>query len=131
MLAPYIAQIGNPEQLTLKFRFQVNGVTNPDFVLPGSCVIDVVRTGVGVFEIAFAEKYPVFVGLVGNVLAATPVSDLQVKAGVANYVATTGKLTVTVVDSGVAAAADPVDNDWVYCEVTVCRRSRLSDAVAI
>jgi hypothetical protein len=133
MLAPYIAQVGNPEQLTLKFRFQINGTDDPDFIVPGGCVTDVTQESTGVFKITFAQKYPVFVGLVGTVLEATPVNDLIVKADVADYDSSAGTLLVSVVGAlhDAAAAEDPVDDDWVYLEVTFCTRSTLSPAVAI
>lgn len=136
MLAPYIAQVGNPAQLTLKFRFQVNGTSDPDALLPGGCVTDVVRLDVGSFEIAFAQKYPVFVGGDAKVLPATATSNLRCTIDVADYSPTTGKLIVNVVGptaagDTTAVAAEPVDDDWVYCEVTFCTSSDLSNSVAI
>lgn len=127
---------GSPELVTLKFRFQAGatGGAEPDFIVPGGVpVTDVVRNATaGQYEITFAEMYPVFVGMVGTVLEAEETHDLIVKCGAGDYDATTGVLTVQVVGAdGSTADEDVVENDWVYLEVTFCRRSQLAPTVAI
>jgi len=133
MLAPYMLMSAYPEIVFLPFRFQINGTSDPDNCVPGGAVLDVVRTGAGVFTINFAEKYPIFIGLVGTVLEATPAHDLIVKAAVGNYTASTGVLTgVTVVGAdGTTAAEDPIDNDWVYVIAAFSRRSVLNTSAAL
>lgn len=132
----YSDLVNSPEQVTLKFRFQVQagGADNdPDVILPHKCgVTDVTNEAVGQYRITFAEKFPVFIGMVGSVLEATPTHDLIVKCDVADYNATNGTLDVYVVGAdGTTAAEEPADNDWVYCEVTFCRRSELAPSGAI
>lgn len=130
MRAPYTEMVTSPELVVVKFRFQVQaagGGNHPDVLRPASQgVTDVVNISAGVYDIYFAEKYPVFLGMVGTVLEATPAHDLIVKCSVAGYSATTGILRVTVVGAdGSTAAEEPADNDWVYIEATFCRRNQL------
>ncbi len=125
----------SPEQVTLKFRFQSAGAaTNaPDFIVPASCGVDsITHASTGVYAIQFSEKFPVFLGMVATVLEATEVNDYVIKCGVGDYDTATGILTVTCVglDGSVAAEA-VVDNDWVYMEVTFCRRSAMAPTGAI
>ncbi len=131
-LAPYVAMTLTGEEVTLRFRFQVNGTSDPDFQYPAGAVSDVVRTGAGVFEITLPAGFrpPGMVGCGGHVLGDDGVSlGLQVQAAQDGYVASTGKLTVRTVDpytDATPAAADPTDNDWVYVEATFIRRDALS-----
>lgn len=126
------ALTGSPELVKLSFRFQIDGTNDPDNVRPAGIVTDITRTSDGLFAITFAEKYPVFIGLVGSVLEATPAHDLIVKSSVAAYSSTTGILSVTVVGAdGSTAAEDPADNDWVYVEATFCRNSTLAPSGSI
>jgi hypothetical protein len=127
---------GSPELVTLKFRFQVGatGGAEPDFIVPASCgVHGVTRDGsAGLYTITFSEKYPVFIGCLGHVMEATPAHDLIVKADVADYDAALGTLIITVVGvDGSTAAEDVIENDWVYMEVTFCKRSELAPSGAI
>ncbi len=127
---------GSPELVTLKFRFQVaaTGGAEPDFIVPASCgVSDVTRDGsAGLYTITFDEKFPVFLGLVGTVLEATPAHDFIVKADIADYDAAAGTLIITVVGvDGGTAAEDVIENDWVYLEVTFCRRSAMAPSGAL
>lgn len=129
----YSDLVNSPEQVTIKFRFQINGTSDPDNVVPAlSGVTEVTRTSAGLFVVTFAEKWPVFIGATGSVLEATQAHDLIVKTSVAGYVPSTGLLTLTVVGAdGSTAAEDPPDNDWVYVEATFCRRSGLAPSGAI
>lgn len=127
---------GSPELVTLKFRFQVGatGGAEPDFIVPAACgVSGVTRDGsAGVYTITFIEKFPVFIGCLGHVMEATPAHDLIVKADVADYDASAGTLAITVVGvDGGTAAEDVIENDWVYMEVTFCRRNGLAPTGAI
>lgn len=133
MRAPFNEVVTSPELVVVKFRFQINGTSDPDFVVPGSQgVTEVTRTSAGLFVVTLAEKYPTFVGAVGTVLEATQAHDLICKFSVAGYVASTGKLTFTVVGAdGSSAAEDPADNDWVYVEATFGRRSGMHAQAAI
>lgn len=131
-----MATVAAPEQHVVRFCFQINGTSDPDFCIPGKGmgVTDVKRTGVGVFDIYFDSKYPVFLYASGGVMGpdgGSAVNDQSVKTRRDAYVASTGVLTVTVVDAGTAAAADPTDNSWVWVEAVFCRRSKLSPSTAI
>lgn len=128
--------VNSPEQVTLKFRFQVGatGGAEPDAIVPANCgVSDVTRDGsAGVYTITFDEKFPVFIGCLGHVMEATPAHDLIVKADVADYDASAGTLIITVVGvDGGTAAEDVIENDWVYMECTFCRKSNLCPSGAI
>jgi hypothetical protein len=127
---------GSPELVTLKFRFQVGatGGAEPDAIVPAACgVSDVIRNGTtGQYEVTFDEKFPVFIGMVGTVLEAEETHDLIVKCGAGDYSSSTGVLTVQVVGlDGSTADEDVVENDWVYLEVTFCRRSTLAPSGTI
>jgi hypothetical protein len=132
-LAPYLAQTTSPELVRVCFRFQINGTSDPDALYPGyQGVTDVARVSAGVFDITFADKWPALVGLTGTVLEATPAHDLAIKAALAGYDSSTGILRITVYGAdGSTAAEDPVDNDWVYLEVTFARRNALQASVSI
>ncbi len=135
MRAGYNGTITSPEIERVVFRFLINGTSDPDSLLPGfQGVTDVARTGVGVFTVQFETKYPVLIGVTGNVLgpdSGSAVNDQLVKTTGNGYNATTGVLTLTVVDSGTAAAADPADNSWVYVEAVFGRRSNMHPSKAI
>ena len=135
-LAPYLSQTNLAEEVTVKFRFQINGTSDPDALVPHmKGVTDVARSGVGVFAATMADKYPIFVGLTGNVMGDSGATlGLVVQGDVAGYVASTGVLTFRTVDTytdATPAAADPTDDDWVYVEATFCRRSTLCPSGAI
>lgn len=128
--------VNSPEQVTVKFRFQAAaaGGDDPDFIVPHLCgVTDVVRNATaGQYEITFAEKFPVFIGMVGTVLEAEETNDFVVKCGAGDYDSSTGVLTVQVVGlDGAVADEDVVENDWVYIEATFCRKSALAPSGAI
>jgi hypothetical protein len=129
---------GSPELVTYKFRFQSagTGTTDADFIVPAACGVKAVdQTAAGVWAIEFIEHHPTFVGMVGTVMVASGVGFGQVvQAAPADYSATTGILTVRTVDTysdATPAAADVADNDWVYCEVTFCRRNDLAPSGAL
>jgi hypothetical protein len=129
--------VSSPELVTVKFRFQIEGTSDPDNLFPGyQGVTNVVRDGAaGKFIVTFAEKYPAFVGCVGTVMGDSDASlGLVVQAHVGDYSATAGTLTVYTVDTysdATPAAADPVDEDWVYLECTFCRYSNMQQTQAI
>lgn len=132
MRAPYMETVTSPELVVVKFRFQINGTSDPDAILPKyQGVTEITRTSAGVFAITFAEKFPVFLGMVGNVMSVTAgqVSyGLIVQTTPGSYSATTGILTVHVVDpyaDATPAAVDPTDDNWVYLQCTFCRRNGL------
>lgn len=126
-LAPYVAQCTERDLVTKKFRFQINGTSDPDFQCPAGAVKDVVRNGVGVFTVYLPNGFRplTMLGLVGEVLEATPAHDLKVKADLADFSASAGTFQITIVGTdGSTAAEDPVDNDWVYLEVTFAFREK-------
>lgn len=135
--APYLSQTAAPDQTTLRFRFQINGTTHPDFVMPGGLVKDITRGAAGVFAIQLPDgvRPPVFTGLVGMVMGDSGATlGLIVQCELADYVVATGVLTVRTVDTytdATPAAADPVDNDWVYINATFQTRTQGSAEVAI
>lgn len=134
MLAPFVATSALPEQVRYCFRFQINGTSDPDFIMPAGAVKDITRSSAGVFVVKLndGQRPAGLVGLVGSVLEATQAHDLMVKGSVAGYDATTGFLTITVVGAdGTTAAEDPADNDWVYVEATFQRRSVYATAGSI
>lgn len=134
MRGGYCDTTTSPEVERVIFRFQINGTSDPDVLLPGfQGVTDVTRAGsAGAFDVTFATKYPVMLGFLGTVLEGTPANDLIVKVSAVGYNSTTGVLRVTVVGAdGTPIAEDPVNDDWVFCEVFFARRSGMHAAVAI
>ena len=135
-LAPYLSQTNLAEEVTVKFRFLINGTSDPDALMPHmKGVSEVTRSGPGVFVATMSEKYPVFLGLTGNVMGDSGATlGLVVQGDFAGYDSATGLLTFRTVDTytdATPAAADPTDNDWVYVEATFCRRSTLCPSGAI
>lgn len=134
MLAPYLQMTTSPETVVVRFRFQINGTSDPDFLVPhAQGVIDIARTGAGVFAITFADKYPVFIGASGYVMAGVIAASHQLipVGGPAAYVASTGVLTLSSLDLDTPAVTEPTDNDWAYVEAVFCRRSTLAPSGAI
>ena len=137
-MALLFSQVVNaPELVTLKFRFQSNGgqPNAADFMVPGNCGVTSVTQAAtdGIWTITFTEKWPVFVGGHGHVMPATNANDQIVKIDVADYSATAGTLivhTIGALDTTQVAEAVAA-NDWVYMELTFCRRSGLAPTVAI
>lgn len=124
----YQLLVGAPEQVTHKFRFQVNGTSDPDNFIGGAqTVTDVVRDDVGEFSITMKNKYPTFVGGVfGRVGSGEQAQMIEVLS----YTASTGVVVIQCLsDAGVAE--EPTDDDWIYCELTFCRRSQLSPTTSI
>lgn len=123
--------LGGPQEVRKVFRFQINGTSNPDFQVPSGAATTITRSGAGVFVITLpvTERYPVLIGVTGDVLGpagGSALNDQDVKATVDGYVPSTGVLTVSVVDAGTAAAADPTDNSWVFVEAIFCRMTLLA-----
>lgn len=133
MRAGYCDTTTSPEVERVVFRFQINGTSDPDVLVPGfQGVTDVTRVSAGVFDITFETKYPTFIGMLGHVLEGTPAHDLILKTSAVAYSATTGILRVTVVGAdGSTAAEDPINDDWVFCEVFFGRRSGMHASKAI
>lgn len=136
-LAPHVQMVQAPELITLKFRIQSAGAatTAPDFQVPAGTVASATLASTGLYTVTLREKYPVFVGGHGHVMTAIAgvgTADLKVNIDVAGYVATTGVLTFSVVGAdGSTAVEDVPDNDWIYLELTFCRRSTLCPTGAI
>ena len=136
MLGPYGMMSDTPETVKLCFRFQVNGVIDPDFVYPSGIVQDVLRTNTGQYTVILNKgaRWPGFVGLDGAVVGASVGLTVEA-AGVpgTSYTPSTGALLVRVVtqDGTPAASADPTDNDWVYIDATFVRREAFNRASAI
>lgn len=138
-LAPYIPLVQAPELITLKFRIQLAASTgNPDFQVPANSIKDAVAATGGVYTLELNEKYPVFVGGFGYVMAEAIGSSSDVYRPVNitpdGYDSTTGVLTVTLLTDdgdGTDTAENGQDNDWVYFELTFCRRSTLCPTGAI
>ena len=125
--APYMMMSAFGEVVMVPFRFQVAaaGGAEPDFQVPAGAVASVTRDGsAGLYTITFREKYPIFLGVTGMVLEATPAHDLIVKAAVASYTASAGTLQLTIVGAdGTTAAEDVTDNDWVFVVAYFVRRT--------
>lgn len=138
-LAPYPGLVQAPELITLKFRIQLAATTsNPDFQVPANSVADATAETAGVYTLTLNEKYPVFVGGFGFVMAeaiaSTNDSWRHVNITPDGYVASTGVLTVTILTDdgdGTDTAENGIDDDWVYFELTFCRRSTLCPVGAI
>lgn len=138
-LAPYIPLVQAPELLTLKFRVQLAATTNnPDFQVPANSIKDAVAATGGVYTLEMNEKYPVFVGGFGHVMCEAIGSPAAVYRCVNitpdGYDSATGILTVTLLTDngdGTDTAENGVADDWVYFELTFCRRSTLCPSGAI
>lgn len=139
MLAPYIPTVQAPELHTLKFRIQLAATTGaPDFQVPAGSIASATADTGGVYTLTMREKYPVFVGGFGKVMPASVAGSSDswrmVHFVPSSYVAATGVLTVTILTDdgdGTDTAENGVDNDWVYFELTFCRRSQLAPSGAI
>lgn len=139
MLAPYVPMVQAPELITLKFRIQLAASTgNPDFQVPANSIADATAETGGVYTLTMNEKYPVFVGGFGHVMAEAIASTADVYRCVNitpdGYDSATGILTVTLLTDdgdGTDTAENGQADDWVYFELTFCRRSTLCPVGAI
>lgn len=127
---PYPGLRGGPEEVTLNFRFQINGTSDPDaFFGSGGLVTDVVRDGVGAFTITLDANYR-FTNVITCHVSAE--DDLDVTGRYISWTQSTGALVVnTVQHDGTPAAADPADDTWVHVSVTFCRRANLASSQSI
>jgi hypothetical protein len=104
MLPPYLQLTSAPDLVTYKFRFQSagTGTTDPDNIIPKNGITDIDQSAPGVFAITFAEKHPTLIGVTGSVMPVVAATGAGfgciVQASVVDYVASTGVLTVRVVD---------------------------------
>lgn len=118
-----------PELVTLRFRIQYTSAGAGDFVVPLGAIASNTRTSTGLYTLTLNEKYPVFLGGVAAVMSQDTASaggDAVVKFFPTDYVATTGVLTFRVTSAdGSSAVEDVADNDWIYFELTFCRKSGL------
>lgn len=119
---------GTPEEICLRFRFQINGTSNPDFLVGCQGLIsDVVRDDVGDFSVVFNLKYSTMVNC--HITVEDSVGDM---IGVpVSWTGSTGTLALTTFDTETPAAADPTDDSWVHVTLTLCRRSQLAPTVAV
>lgn len=127
-LREFPALNAGPEQVTVRFRFQVNGTSDPDNIVGGAQMVsDIVRDDVGEFSITFAHKYPTFVSANFGRFGAGEQAQI---VEVLSYTSSTGVLVIQCLsDAGVAE--EPTDDNWITCDVTFCRRSQLAPSVSI
>lgn len=127
----------SPELVTIKARIQSAGAaaTAPDFQVPAGTFAAATLASTGLYTVTLREWYPVFVGGIGQVMTAVAgvgTADLRVVFDVAGYDPATGVLTFSVVGTdGSTAIEDVPDNDWIYLELTFCRRSGLAPSGAL
>lgn len=130
----------SPELVTLRFRLQYTADGAADVQLPATAIASNTRTSEGLYTMTLNEKYPVFVGGHGRVMVAAAsfatAGGHFVQIDPADYVASTGVLTYRTgwVDGAAGAAlvlADIADNDWVYFELTFCRKSTMAPSGSV
>lgn len=135
MLAPYLQMVQAPELITLKFRIQLAATTgDPDFQVPAGTIAAASAETNGVYTLTMRQKYPVFVGGFGSYMCAAEDNVFHVNILPSDYDSATGVLTVTLFTDdgdGTYTAENGVDDDWVYFELTFCRKSRLAPTGAI
>lgn len=133
-LAPYLPLVQSGEQITLRFRLQYTSGGEADFQLPSSSIKENSRTSLGLYTLTLHDKYPVFIGGTATIMGPTEANDSKVVIDPDDYVASTGVLTYRVMDDdgdGTPTLADVPDNEWVYFELTFCRRSGLAVSGAL
>jgi hypothetical protein len=127
---PYSGLRGGPEEVTLNFRFQINGTSDPDFFFgSGGLVSDIVRDGIGAFTVTLDKNYRYQDVIVCH---ASVAGDLTDDAQYVSWTQATGALVVnTILQDGTQAVDDPADDSWVHVSVTFCRRTALAQLQAI
>lgn len=135
MAQEYAGLTNGPEQAHLNFRFQINGTSDPDNIVPSKQgVTDIVRDSTGLFSITLAKKYPTMINCLVQVQL-TAVADAQAFVGhVVSYTASTGVLVVRTCEvdgDGIPVADDPADNYWVHVSAVFCRFSNLAPSGSI
>jgi hypothetical protein len=132
----YPAPLANsPELVTLKFRIQLAATTgDPDFQVPANSIATATAETNGVYTMTMNEFYPVFVGGFGSYMCDAEDNVFHVNIKPSDYDASTGILTVTLFTDdgdGTYTAENGVADDWVYFELTFCRRNQLAPSGAI
>lgn len=139
MLAPYLQMVQGPNMLTLKFRIQLAASTgNPDFQVPAGSIASATAETGGVYTMTMRQKYPVFVGGFGIVMAEAIASTADVYRVVNltpdGYDPATGIVTFTLLTDdgdGTDTAENGQADDWVYFELTFCTNSEQCGSGAI
>lgn len=126
---PYPGLRGGPEEVTLNFRFQVNGVTHPDaFFGSGGLVTEIVRDAAGEFTLTLDKNYR----YQDVINCRVDSEDLGVDGYYVAWTQSTGALQVsTCADAAATTEADPTDDTWVHVSVTFCRRTALASSQAV
>ena len=126
---PYPGLRGGPEEVTLNFRFQINGTSDPDVVFGASgLVTDIVYDAAGEFTITLDPNYRFQDVLTCHVSS----TDLGVDGYYVGWTQATGALQVsTVADAAATTEADPTDDTWVHVSVTLVRRTQAATSNAI
>lgn len=129
-LAPYPLLTSGPEQVELKFRFQINGTSNPDNVVGSAGLVeDITRNDTGEFTVTIHPSYR-YQNLV--VCHASVQADLDVDAKYVSWTPSTGALVIhTVAYDDAPAAGDPADDSWVHVTATLCRRSEMLPTTSV
>lgn len=110
---------------------------NPDFIVPAGALYDATADTGGVYSLVLNEWFPVFVGGFGVVMqeAVGSTADVyRVNIAPGDYDPTTGTLEVTLLTDdgdGTETAENGQADDWVYFELTFCRRSQLAPSGAL
>ncbi len=124
-----------PEAVTLRFRLQYTSAALADFQVPAGSIASNTRTSTGLYTMTLNEKYPIFIGGNASVMTqdtAAAGGDAIVHFWPGDYDNTTGILTYRVVSAdGSSAVEDVADDDWIFFELTFCRRSTLAPSGAL
>jgi hypothetical protein len=121
-----------PEQVVIAFKFQVNGVTDPDNVVGGAGVVTDIVEAAGVYTITLAPEY----GFTTMVSCVAGVEDSTLEdADYTSWTVATRALVVTTYTKATDLAAQvvgpPTDDKWVHVQAVMCRRSNMAPTESI
>ncbi len=131
MAAHFPPLAAGPEEITLKFRFQIDGTSDPDLFVGIAGMVDSIvysATGVYTITLASAYRYPTLVTAFAKVDSTGLTDDVRFTS----YDFDTGVVVLQgILQDGSQAAAVVTDDSWVHVELTFCRRSNLCPTLDI
>lgn len=120
-LGTYPAVHGGREEVVLNFRFQVNGTSDPDFIVQSNgFVTDIAYAATGVFTCTLASNHRYQALISYN---AKLQDDLANDIELTSYTQSTGAVVLQGFDRETPAATVPTDDTWVHVTLVFCRRN--------
>ena len=120
-LQPYSALHGGLEEVVLNFRFQVNGTSDPDFIVQANgFVTDITYAADGTFTCTLHQNFRYQILIKADCsLQDDKANDIEF----VSYTQSTGAVVLQGIDRDTPADTVPTDDTWVHVTLVFCRRN--------